>query len=323
MAKVKNLVINSCSGVLIVSAVVVPTVVNIAVLLVGSGEASLTNCFFAKALGMETVTKHQTTEHLQGQMESPVHDGMNSTLNSVVSKLPTATVEEESGHKDGKNQDALFFNYHEFSVTEYMDINGGSYEQHEEARALCITHFPNVYVPMESPEFDSTRVVRIARRFEGSLDYPCFSTEMPGFEPAALTDPSENTFTPRGIYHSQLFGYTSISPLSNYIPPERFQEIVCEVNRYLQEAYTYSSWTNVINRALDMVTLTMWSTLVRKLFRNPLLELEDYISDINSTEAFEKQSIKLISPRRSGYLSVCMDKRLQGIRGCFNFRIYY
>lgn len=222
---------------------------------------------------------------------------MNSTLNSAASKNHTID--------DNQKLKPLFFNYHEFTVTQYTDLDG-QLREHDEDQALCITHFPNVYEPIDSDLFSKTRIVRIPRRFDNSLDYPCFSNQLPGSEPAALVSYDEQfKFLPKGEYDGQIFGLSSVSPLSQYLSSKELSDIVDNVNDYLRRGYMTSSWWNILNNLVDTLTFNLWNSILIRVFDNPLSELEDYVHKINDSEPFKAKNLKIISPRRSGYLSVC------------------
>ena len=164
--------------------------------------------------------------------EEPVASYMDSFLASSNSK--NAILD------DAGKPNALFFNYHEFSITDYADI-GQEAQEHDEDLALCITHFPNTYAPPNSVRFTSTRIVRIPRRFEESLEFPTFSTLLPGHEPAALVAAEGDlSFIPHGYFQNQLFGLSSVSPLSMHLSDEEFQEIVSTINDYLRRGYNLS-----------------------------------------------------------------------------------
>ncbi|SCU84510.1 LAMI_0C07756g1_1 [Lachancea mirantina] len=221
---------------------------------------------------------------------------MLSTLDSGVSKNQTLA--------NPNNRTALFFNYHEFNVTHYTDLDG-EVKEHTDESALCVTHFPNVYVPVDSAAFLETRVVRIPRRFETTLDYPTFSSQLPGLEPAAIYDDySDQEFIPHGRYETQLFGTSSTSPLSNYLTQDQFRDIVETVNEFTRKAYEPLSWQNILNNTLDYLTFNLWNNVISKLFVSPLQELETYVERLNNSDLLRQHSVKLISPRRSAYLSV-------------------
>lgn len=231
------------------------------------------------------------------------------TLNScALSESATAgqEVKTESGLEPGPQ----FFNYHEFTEGFYGDVGSPDIlREHDGDHNICITHFPNIYVPEDSDEFRSTRIVRIPRRFDFTLNTPCFSNCLPGWEPAALNiEPEQGTFIPHGVYdNGQVFGYSSVSPLSKYLSQSEFEKISDAVNEILGRAYAIYTWRNLLDLALTVLTLGTWHLLSRHLFKEPTQQLEDYVSQVNNSPMFRQQNIKIISPGRSGYLSVCVQ----------------
>ncbi|SCU86853.1 LADA_0E00650g1_1 [Lachancea dasiensis] len=223
---------------------------------------------------------------------------MNSTLESLSSDKENPDLV--------KSKAPLFFNYHEFSVTRYFDLETQLMSDHPQDLALCITHFPNVYTAMDSQQYFETRLVRIPRRFDVHVDVPSFSTQLPGQEPAALVGShGGDRFVPRGVYQNQAFGLWSVSPLSNYMTSAEFREVVDTVNNYLLRAYSTDSWWNLASAILDTLTFHMWNSIAIRVFRSPLQDLENYVETLNESASFKEKKLRLISPRRSGYLSVC------------------
>ncbi|CCK67837.1 Shr5p KNAG_0A01480 [Huiozyma naganishii CBS 8797] len=226
-----------------------------------------------------------------------------STILEAVSESTTSKVAEED------SSEPLFFNYHEFVETFYgnLDTPNGRCE-HSESQSITITHFPNPYCAIDSLEFQTTRVVRIPRRFETTLEYPCFSTMLPGNEPAAIVDATDGKeFVPHGVYDDgQLFGYSSVSPLSLYFTQEEFEVIVTQVNRYIAKSFRASSPYNVFDIAVGILTLGLWSLLSHWHELQPvsLKKLDRYILHLNSSTKFSSQGISIINPKRSGFLSL-------------------
>ncbi|CCK73392.1 Shr5p NDAI_0G04070 [Naumovozyma dairenensis CBS 421] len=235
-------------------------------------------------------------EHVASELDQSEANG---------TSIPPGTVETPKGKEDDAPQ---FFNYHEFSETFYADYKDpGCLKEHDFLHAISITHFPNVYVPSCSEAFKRTRIVRIPRNFEASLGSPYFSTVLPGFEPAAFTSENdEEMFIPRGIYDDdQVFGCNSISPLSSYITQARYEEIVKDINDILAYSFQVYSWYNILDVVLGSLTLGIWSWLSKYICPNrKLFSLELYVEQVNQTPLFKSQGIQIISPRRSGYLSL-------------------
>lgn len=202
----------------------------------------------------------------------------------------------------------LFFNYHEFSERYYADVHSPSVpREHDLDYSICITHFPNVHTPEDSQLFHDTRIVRIPRRFDDCLDYPSFSTQLPGSEPAAIGCPADgDRFVARGVYDDgQVFGYSSVSPLSLYLSADEFQAITSRVNALLSRSYCRGTAYNILHLLADWVIFSPFlAWLIKPVWRDPALELENYVQEVNESELFRNKRIQIISPRRTGYLSL-------------------
>lgn len=274
---------------------------------------------------------------------STVIDGMGSTINSgTLSKQPTdlytdlytdmdedndnryindadvipeedldASEEISTDEKGLKKQKPVFFNYHEFSETYYADISDPEHQrEHDENSGLCITHFMNVYAAPESARFNETRLVRVPRRFDiGNKWHPMFSDLLPGHEPGAMVNQEDGyEFVPRGVTRDgQLYGFSSVSPLSLYLTQEQFSEIVTRINNYLMATYSTFGLYNLINLVLELLTLGLWSYVskyVNTALRDPITELDSYVQELNDSPLFTKNGITLINPRESGFLSL-------------------
>ncbi|ODV60151.1 Shr5p ASCRUDRAFT_19640, partial [Ascoidea rubescens DSM 1968] len=231
---------------------------------------------------------------------------------------------------NSSQEELLFFNYNEYSVKTYFLLETkkfGTYNQ-----PLIITHFPNAYVKFNSKNYKSTRIIstlKIMIQYHPLLQLKTpptliISPYLPGFEPAALVysvSTSESNSTQLGIYLNQIYGYSSISPLSKYLSPDEFKEVVVVVNNYLKLAFNPLNYHNIIENIIGVFTLWFFDNefvinffsflpffvwINRNLLnysKNVLLELEDYIQSLNRTKLAFK-GIKIISPRKSGYLSL-------------------
>lgn len=232
---------------------------------------------------------------------------LNDTADSSDLSKAAITVEDSSVAQQPK-----FFNYHEYVVTNYRALEEQEAREHGPEYPICVTHFPNIYVPESSEEFKTTRVVRIPRRFESSTEFPSFSTDLPGFEPAALPDPHNRHFVPVGEYQGQLFGDSSVSPLANYISQEEWASIISDINGLLAAAYNPVQFRNFANVVLDYFTLNFWSIVAPYILKHPLQKLEDYVAELNHSDMCKSKGIKIVSPRENSYLSVCIkQKKLQ------------
>lgn len=238
-----------------------------------------------------------------------IKQNFSGTVSSEVASHSGTRSPEQVSEAAGPNlnvEGPIFFNYHEFGESYYADLDTPQdLKEHDDDHGLCITHFPNVYVAADSPDFQTTRIVRIPRRFETTLNCPYISTVLPGVEPGAiLGDPN---FHPHGYFDddSQLFGYSSVSPLSGLLSQQQFEDIVCTINNYLKSAFYIYSWFNLVDFFLELVSLGLWRLVSKFFIRHPLLKLEDYVKQVNERQELQERGVKIISPRRSGYLSVC------------------
>lgn len=209
--------------------------------------------------------------------------------------------EESVGH----SEPIVFFNYHEYLITDY---------KLKEGLSLIGNHFPNNYVSNESEIYHRTRIIRIPRVYESnkySDIIPQFSSYCPGDEPAALKSDQIQSYTPAGEFENNHFGSTSATPLSpRLISKEDFEEIINMVNKLLFEAFNPHSISNFFDNSLDLLTGGMYSKIFCKLIienysKRKLYELEKYIdNDINPKLMQINPLFKVISPRDNGYLSV-------------------
>lgn len=216
----------------------------------------------------------------------------------------------------------LFFNYHEHQIHRYRIPTEPQDDFHEQS--IIVTHFPNPYTRPDTLETHSTRIVRVPRVFNSrGARYPEFSIQLPGEEDAAIKDDdngSYHQFLPKAEYNRQWYGSSSVSPLSLYLSDVEFREIVQGVNKLSKTAYESWSILNVVELVLDIFTLWLFMDLVMPISkhvgkgcfvsyfydvltsRQNLQRLEDYVEEVNSK--LTARGVRIISPRRSGYLSV-------------------
>jgi len=238
--------------------------------------------------------------------------------------LETSTkhvAEEDNVTNNGENEISdrteplLFFNYHEFLTEDYQLHPSCRYIS--KAKSIVVNHFPNNHVPVDSATYNETRIVRIPRIFSTtklSDLIPQFSDYTPGSEPAAINDQDGLTFKTTGIYDNNSFGVTSVTPLvPGYMTDEEFHAIIHKINQYLQEAFDpYNIW-NLIDSILDLISANFYTKIINNFFvdtysKRKLLELESYIDhEVNSKMLANRPGLKILSPRKSGYLSVCIS----------------
>lgn len=220
--------------------------------------------------------------------------------NSKYGQFPEAATDEQ----------LLFFNYHEFLVNKYSD--GQSEVPVHHKQALVISHFPNNYVPTESVAYRQTRIVRIPRDYaakELSYMIPQFSSYLPGTEPASLKQ-AENEFTVVGKYDYSAFGSSSCPPLiPKYLSEAEYKQIIGDINEYLLEAFSPYNWKVALENFLDVATGTLYSKLFNRFIvgntsQTKLQQLETFVQEEINQRLLKNRDIRVISPRRSGYLSV-------------------
>lgn len=219
--------------------------------------------------------------------------------------------ETNSGGNDSQSDESsgpLFFNYHEFAETYYTEVGSiqDGPKEHDKDHSLVVTHFPNIYYTLGSKEWTTTRIVRIPRAYHKRVNYPCFSEYLPGHEPAAIKDPIDlNTFICQGQIpkDGQWYGLSSISPLSLYFTPERFQEIVTTINGLIEKEYHFGGTSNVIDLSLGFLTLGVY-TWLRGLFKGKIPPVDQYISELNNSQELTQCGVEIIPLTRSAYLSL-------------------
>ncbi|CUM68320.1 uncharacterized protein PRCAT00006042001 [Priceomyces carsonii] len=212
-------------------------------------------------------------------------------------------------HETNTQHDGLlFFNYQEFLINNYKPL----YSSNIEKKPLLINHFPNVYVHQGSAKFKQTRIIRVPRVYDKvkhSDLIPQFSEFIPGHEPAALNDGTDS-FDPKGSFDGNVFGYTSQTALvPDLLSQEDFVKIVREVNSFLFVASDPHNIHNLIENILNLFTANLFSMIVNKYIfegyrRRMLRELEEYIDKVNEGFKRAQKDLRVISPKRSGFLSV-------------------
>lgn len=144
----------------------------------------------------------------------------------------------------------------------------------------CFPHL-NPHVPIDSPEYKSTRVVRIRRDWllHGDLA-PTFSNLYP-----EILDPA---------------GFSE----------HEFRKVVDRVNAEIVPAFDPYSLRNVLDSMLGLVTGWLWDDLGLTGIKSRLNNLEKWLEQWNEemvrSLASDEGAIppKLISLRRTGYMSV-------------------
>lgn len=197
-------------------------------------------------------------------------------------------------------QDLVFFNYHEFLALQ------------PRAPSLVINHFPNYHVSEQSETFHTTRIVRIPRCYTRPYSdiVPQFSTTYPGNEAGAIKNEEGEDHT-LGTFEGHTFGVTSqVATLSNIISEEELRVILDKINLYLVQAYNPYSWQTAIESMIDVFCGGIFIQILNLLgihthTKRIVNKLEQYTLQLNKQFESKGRDLKIISPRRTGYLSVC------------------
>jgi hypothetical protein len=139
----------------------------------------------------------------------------------------------------------------------------------------CYPHL-NPHVPISSPLYQTTRIIRIRRDWmiEGDLA-PTFS----GLYPEILAD--------AGLGEGE------------------FRRVVEDVNSQLIPTFNPYNWRNILDAVLGLVTGWIWDDLGWTYAKSKLKKVEESLERWN--REIEKQgSAKFVPLRRSGYLTVCL-----------------
>lgn len=214
-------------------------------------------------------------------------------------------------NNNSTNSNILFFNYHEFQETYYIEVDSPEEgpKEHDMGRSIVITHFPNIYVSPESIEWKTTRIVRIPRSYDQRVTYPCFSEYLPGHESAAIiVGDRRDRFICQGksLRDGQWYGYGSISPLSIYFTQDAFQEIVKKINGLIEQDFQLGGWINILDLTIGYFTFGLldFSKIVNHRCRSHSTKVDQYIEELNKTEEFIRHGVQIIPLARSGYLSL-------------------
>ncbi|KAF8443477.1 Golgin subfamily A member 7/ERF4 family-domain-containing protein [Terfezia claveryi] len=135
----------------------------------------------------------------------------------------------------------------------------------------CFPH-PNPHVPLDSPLFQSTRIIRIPRDYMINGDNtPAFSIVYP-----VILEP--------------------------YVTEEQFRKIVDTVNEKLRLAFDpWNKW-NWVDALCGLATLWFWEEVFPTYVKRRLREVEKILEEWNVT--LKEQGARLIPLRRSAYITV-------------------
>ncbi|KAI9677434.1 MAG: hypothetical protein M1817_006388 [Caeruleum heppii] len=136
----------------------------------------------------------------------------------------------------------------------------------------CFPH-PNPHVPLSSPLYTSTRIIRIKRDWllTGDLS-PQFSNLYP-----EILDP--------------------------LLPEADFRQIITKVNGDLEAAFDPKGWRNRVDAMLGLVSLWVWDDLGLTGVKARLRGVEEWIEKWNR-EVGEKEGVRILPLRRTGYMTL-------------------
>ncbi|KAK9240221.1 Golgin subfamily A member 7/ERF4 family-domain-containing protein [Lipomyces kononenkoae] len=142
-------------------------------------------------------------------------------------------------------------------------------------RDYFVTHVGNPHVLVDSACRACTRIVRIHRdyMYPRESNVPAFSPQFPGY------------------------------PLSVFMTETEFLDLVHEINDQLDQAFYPLSMGNVLDGCIGVLTCWLWECVVTSYHIRKTSELESFIERLNE-EVYKARGIKVISPRRTGYLSL-------------------
>jgi hypothetical protein len=136
----------------------------------------------------------------------------------------------------------------------------------------CFPH-PNPHVPLNSPEYDSTRIIRIRRDWMVCGDLaPTYSNLYP-----EILDPS--------------------------LPEQEFRIIIHHINKTLVEAFDPYSMRNIVDGFFGLATGWLWDDFGVAGVKGKLKQLEEWIEDWNGRNG-EREGVKVIPLRRTGYMNL-------------------
>lgn len=151
--------------------------------------------------------------------------------------------------------------------------DGGDEEGDWNERHPCFPH-PNPHVPPGSREFESTRIIRVARDYMYSGDLsPAYSNVYPEI-------------------------------LEPFVDEDRFRQVVKTVNDGLYIAHSPWAVKNIVDGVVGMLTLWIYEDVVDTEAKKRIADVEEYLQDVNEELAKEGMGARFIPLRRTGYLTV-------------------
>ncbi|KAF2715152.1 hypothetical protein K504DRAFT_529368 [Pleomassaria siparia CBS 279.74] len=136
----------------------------------------------------------------------------------------------------------------------------------------CFPH-PNPHVPLDSPLYDNTRIIRIRRDWMQKGDLaPTFANLYP-----EILDP--------------------------LISEEEFRIVIKRINDTLMEAFDPLSFRAWLDAVMGVATFWLWDDIGLTKVKAQLAELERWIDHWNQS-AGEKEGVRIIPLRRTGYMTL-------------------
>ncbi|KAI0202870.1 Golgin subfamily A member 7/ERF4 family-domain-containing protein [Astrocystis sublimbata] len=144
----------------------------------------------------------------------------------------------------------------------------------------CYPHL-NPYVPLESTEYQTTRIIRVRRDWLVAGDLaPTFSNMYPEIlDPAGISE-------------------------------QEFRRVIEKLNGTLLPTFNPYNWRNILDGVLGVLTAWVWEDLGFTNAKTKLRELEKWIekwnTEMEKTTGSDEAAIapKIISLRRTGYMSL-------------------
>lgn len=137
----------------------------------------------------------------------------------------------------------------------------------------CFPH-PNPHVPLDSTEYQLSRIIRVQRDWLVAGDlYPAL----------------------QNLYPEILIGYVS---------EEEFRIIIETTNKMLKEAFDPWVKSNWVDAALGIATGFLWDNTGLTMAKRKMARLEKWMDEWNRDAQRQGKEVRLIEPRRTGFLSL-------------------
>ena len=136
----------------------------------------------------------------------------------------------------------------------------------------CFPH-PNPHVPLSSPLYNSTRIIRIKRDWMLEGDQaPTFSNLYP-----EILDP--------------------------YLPEDQFRIVIQHLNTELTHAFDPRGVRNLLDAVLGLMTFWFWDDIGATAVKQRLRRVETWLEQWNH-DVGDKEGVRIIPLRRTAYMTV-------------------